>query len=90
MFIGHNRSDNKTIRGSQRPQNPYIKLKKWKIKTKQAKHLHKSTPHVAATPDKEESMKKIVYWIVKTIRKNKDCGCFCPTCEHYEACRYDG
>ena len=35
-------------------------------------------------------MKKFFYWVKKTICKKKDCRCFCPMCEYYEKCRYDG
>jgi len=35
-------------------------------------------------------MKKFIYWIRKTIRKDKGCNGWCCGCQWYEVCRHDG
>lgn len=35
-------------------------------------------------------MARVIYWLLKTIRKNKGCKSCCVTCEYYEACKNDG
>ena len=34
-------------------------------------------------------MEKFVYWIIKTIRSNRYCNKFCPTCKYFETCKQD-
>lgn len=35
-------------------------------------------------------VKRIIYWIGKTIHRDKRCNSFCPSCKFYEQCKIDG
>ena len=36
-----------------------------------------------------KNMERLIYFIKKTIKKNKHCKHFCVTCEFYDLCKYD-
>lgn len=37
----------------------------------------------------QKNMERLIYFIKKTIKKNKHCKHFCFTCEFYDLCKYD-
>ncbi len=34
-------------------------------------------------------MKRFIYWLKKTIKRDKNCGGCCLSCRYYETCRED-
>ena len=34
-------------------------------------------------------MERMLYWLKKIVKRNKQCRCFCGSCEYYDMCKAD-